>query len=47
MNKEKLTQALTSVMYDLADKARKPSEYPDANRKYNALRYVIKNIDKL
>ena len=47
MTKEKLTQALTSVMYDLGDKARKPSEYPDAMSEYKALRYVIKNIDKL
>jgi len=47
MNKEKLTQALKSVIYDLGDKSRKPSEYPNAKREYEAVRHVIKNIDKL
>ena len=47
MNKEKLTQALTSVMCDLGDKARKPSEYPNAKREYEAVCHAIKNIGKL
>jgi hypothetical protein len=47
MNKEKLTQALMSVIDDLGDQARKPSEYPNAKREYEAVRHVIKNIDKL
>lgn len=34
-------------MYDLGDKARKPSEYPNAEREYEAVRYVINHIDKL
>mgnify|MGYP000377365734 CR=1 FL=1 len=47
MNKEKLTQALKSVIDDLGDQARKPSEYPNAKREYEAVRHVIKNIERL
>ena len=47
MNKEQLRQELTAVADTLADKARKPSEFPCANGEYKAIRYVIKNIDKL
>ena len=46
MNKEKLTQALKSVIDDLADKSRKPSEFPNAKGECEAVCYVIKNIDK-
>ena len=47
MNKEQLRQELIHIQYDLGDKARKPSEYPDAKYEYEAIRFVMKNIDKL
>ncbi len=47
MKKEKLRQELVTISYDLADQSRKPSEFPDASYEYEAIRFVIKNIDKL
>ena len=47
MKKENLRQELTSIADDLGDQARKPSEFPDAKYGYEAIRFVMKNIDKL
>jgi hypothetical protein len=47
MKKETLLRELRSIGSDLADKSRKPSEFPDANYEYEALRFVIRNIEKL
>ena len=47
MTKEKLLRELRAIGSDLADKSRKPSEFPDASHEYEAIRFVIKNIDKL
>ena len=47
MNKEQLRQELTAVASTLGDQARKPSEFPDAKYEYEAIRFVMKNIDKL
>jgi hypothetical protein len=47
MKKEKLRKELTAIGDVLADQSRKPSEFPDASHEYEAIRFVIKNIDKL
>ena len=47
MKKENLRQELTAVASALGDRARKPSEFPDAKYEYEAIRFVMKNIDKL
>jgi hypothetical protein len=47
MKRDKLLRELRAIGSDLADKSRKPSEFPDAKYEYEAIRYVIKNIDKL
>jgi len=47
MKKDKLLRELSIIGSDLADQARKPSEFPDAKDGYEAIRFVIKNIDKL
>lgn len=47
MKKDKLLRELSIIGSDLADKSRKPSEFPDAKYEYEAVRFVMKNIDKL
>ena len=48
MKKDELLRELRAIGDDLADQARKgPSEYPAAKYEYEAVRFVIKNIDKL
>jgi len=47
MNKENLRQEMSAIEDALADQARKPSEFPDAKYEYEAIRFVMKNIDKL
>jgi hypothetical protein len=47
MKKENLRQELTAIGSSLADQARKRSEFPDAKYEYEAIRFVMKNIDKL
>jgi len=47
MTKDKLLREMRAIGDDLGDQARKPSEFPDASHEYEAIRFVIKNIDKL
>lgn len=47
MKKDKLLRELSSIGDHLADQSRKASEFPDAKYEYEAVRFVIKNIDKL
>ena len=47
MKKDKLLRDLRVIKSDLADKSRKPSEFPDAKYEYEAMAFVIKNINKL
>ena len=47
MKNYELLRELTAIADDLGDQARKPSEFPDAKYEYEAIRFVIKNIDKL
>ena len=47
MKKENLRQEMSAIEDAIADQARKPSEFPDAKYEYEAIRFVMKNIDKL
>lgn len=49
MKKEKVLESLNRIGYDVADHARKEEKngYYQPSKDYDALRWVIKNIDKL